>query len=367
MACVDPSNMTCNANMKKILPLEDMDNLEGVDRISELPEDIMLTILFRLEMKEAAKTSILSKRWRYIWTNWTDFDFDCLEIFPECKYNDVPKRIEAVKYINWVNQVIRLHRGQSINKFRVQFGFYERPVHHIDRWVKLALAKKVKNLELEKLDLPLYDCPCDTYTLKPSLFESGISFLTCLRLIGVDVSGELLEFFLTECHHLEQLVVDGSDTLVSLKVASFKLKQLSIRYCDSLNKLEIDAVNLSYLDYVGKPIIEFKSLPLSLAEAAFDGECCRATTPICQQIACFAMQLSKFSVSFMMYLLPGVICNIPAKSLPCFSNLKFLVLTYWLDSIVDLPSIIRLLGACPVLCEFKLQVCWISACMPEEA
>ncbi|XP_021732614.1 uncharacterized protein LOC110699403 [Chenopodium quinoa] len=265
-------------------------------------------------------------------------------------YNGDPKLIEAVKYINWVNQVIRLHRGQSINKFTVQSGFYERQVHHIDRWVKFALTKKVKNLELEWPDSPLRYCPGEAYTLKPSLFESGISFLTCLRLIGVNVSGELLEFLLTECHHLEQLFVEGSKTLVSLKVASFKLKQLSIHYCSSLNKLEIDVVNLCYLDYFGKPIIEFKSLPLSLVEAAFDGECCRATTPICQQIACFAMQLSKFSVRFMINLQPGehVICNIPAKSLPCFSNLKFLELTYWLDSIVDTPSIIRLFGACPV-------------------
>lgn len=263
-----------------------------MDRISELPEDILLTVLFQLEMKEAAKTSILSKRWRYIWTYWTDLDFDIIKIIPDGIYRG-PKLIEEMKYVNWVNQVIRLHRGQSINKFRVHFGFFKGHMRHIDTWVKFALTKKVKNLELK------LDPGWKAYTLKPSLFESGISFLTSLRLVDVDVSGELLEFVLSECRNLEQLFVEYSDALVSLKVASFKLKQLAIRDCVSLEKLEIDAVNLSHLDYYGDPMIEFKSLPLSLAEVAFDGDCCLATIPICQQIAGFAMQLSKFSVRFL--------------------------------------------------------------------
>ncbi|KAL2935826.1 hypothetical protein RDABS01_018944 [Bienertia sinuspersici] len=367
MVSVDCSDLVTNANNMAILPLKEMDDLEGDDRISELPDDIVLNILFQLEMKEAARTSILSKRWRYLWNNWPDLDFDHLKIIPECSNYEHLNPNETMKYLDWVNQIIKMHRGHSINKFRARLVFHERQVCdiNISRWVKFALSKRVKNLELE---LPLSN-PVKP-DLKPSLLESGNNFLTCLHLSGVDVSGELLEFVLLECRLLERLFVKGSRTLERLKVASFKLKQLSILYCVPLEELEIDAVNLSYLDYAGRLTIQFKSFPSSLVEVTLHGGCVVAKVPICQQIAGFASQLSKFVLCFLMYIIPNpkdcVICNIPAKGLPCFSNLKFLELSHTPELMVDLPSITRLVGACPMLCEFKIQARVLEGLEPLE-
>ncbi|GJR12661.1 F-box protein-like protein [Tanacetum coccineum] len=49
---------------------ENMEEEEGEDRISALPDCLNLEILSRLpETKEAIKTSSLSKRWQYVWTS----------------------------------------------------------------------------------------------------------------------------------------------------------------------------------------------------------------------------------------------------------------------------------------------------------
>ncbi|KAJ4752613.1 hypothetical protein LUZ62_087018 [Rhynchospora pubera] len=41
---------------------------EEVDRISFLPEDVKISILSRLVVKEAVRTSVLARSWRHIWT-----------------------------------------------------------------------------------------------------------------------------------------------------------------------------------------------------------------------------------------------------------------------------------------------------------
>ena len=48
-----------------------------MDQFSELPDDILVPILSVLTLKEEGRTSVLSKRWRYLWTFTTgSLDFD---------------------------------------------------------------------------------------------------------------------------------------------------------------------------------------------------------------------------------------------------------------------------------------------------
>ncbi|XP_022022188.1 putative F-box/LRR-repeat protein At3g28410 [Helianthus annuus] len=49
-------------------------NVEG-DRLSSLPDDLILKILSFIGTKQAIRTSVLSSRWRYIWTSTPCLDF----------------------------------------------------------------------------------------------------------------------------------------------------------------------------------------------------------------------------------------------------------------------------------------------------
>ncbi|KAJ0612071.1 putative F-box domain-containing protein [Helianthus annuus] len=45
------------------------------DIITNLPDDLINPILERLPVKDAVRTSVLSKRWRYRWTTMRTLDF----------------------------------------------------------------------------------------------------------------------------------------------------------------------------------------------------------------------------------------------------------------------------------------------------
>ncbi|OWM69172.1 hypothetical protein CDL15_Pgr025359 [Punica granatum] len=85
-----------------------------IDRGS-LPDEVLILILSLVTTKEAAKTSILSHRWKYLWVNIPNLDF---AISPQEMESD-----RSHKYIGWVNQVVAASQGQAttLDKFNVAF------------------------------------------------------------------------------------------------------------------------------------------------------------------------------------------------------------------------------------------------------
>ncbi|XP_056689122.1 F-box/FBD/LRR-repeat protein At3g52680 isoform X2 [Spinacia oleracea] len=86
---------------KRITTSADVNEGDNVDLISGLPDDILVYLLSFLEMKTAARTSLLSKRWSYIWTYLVHLDFDdpgfhLIEGNPTCDQID--------KYHQWVHK-----------------------------------------------------------------------------------------------------------------------------------------------------------------------------------------------------------------------------------------------------------------------
>lgn len=155
------------------------------DRISQLPDDILLNFLSKLEMKNAAQTSVVSKLWRYLWTWRTDLDFDPAILFPHCHY--VPfyrfTNEEGNRYLNWVNQVVNMHCGLHLNKFRVVFSrLSAHHSAHLDKWVKFAFSKQVQELVLELVYNDSFKFSLGFDILNHSPCNSGISALKSLHL-----------------------------------------------------------------------------------------------------------------------------------------------------------------------------------------
>ncbi|XP_062169845.1 F-box/LRR-repeat protein At3g58900-like isoform X2 [Alnus glutinosa] len=250
------------------------------DRISGMPDEILVSILSLVTLKEAGRASVLSRRWQKLWIFVPNLNFDAQE---RLYYLDDHRcerglerlyRIERTKYVMWVNGVLKLHRAPTIDQFRVSFDLDVDYRHDLDHWVKFAFEKRVQRLELSFEHVSSNPCPFPP-------FYRTLSFPRCnslraLILKFLNVIGEVLEYFICNCPFLERLCVQNSAALVNLKVPGplLPLKYLEIRHCHKLQNLEISAKNLVSFVYSGPKItMPFRYVP-NLVEMSLGGTYC---------------------------------------------------------------------------------------------
>lgn len=224
--------------------------------IGELPHEILVSILSLLTLKEAVRTSVLSRRWKKLWSYTAgSLEFEDSKTMHGILRNTKSLRVERFKFIGWVNRVLDSHQGSSIREFRVRFDLNNRSRRYVDEWVAAALAKRVQNLELDFSPFLKGNHP--TWYTFPSKFifpsarcRLDLSCLRSLCLKFVNVTDEILECILSSCPFLERLVIVGSELLSNIKVAgsSLSLKHLFI-YSNNFTNFEVSAPNLVSLGY----------------------------------------------------------------------------------------------------------------------
>ncbi|KDP31450.1 hypothetical protein JCGZ_11826 [Jatropha curcas] len=219
-----------------------MGDVEDADFISDLPQSIVESILIRLPIRDAVKTSILSTKWRYRWATITHLVFDdkCVAI-----YND--KGVLEKSLINFITRALFLHQG-PIHKFQLSTSYLQ-CCPDIDQWLLFLSRCHIKELVLELGEGEWFRVPsclfnCEKLTRleltrcefdPPSSFK-GFLCLKSLNLYQVLVAPDAIEGLISGCPLLESL---------------------SLSYFDSL-VLNINAPNLKYLCLEG----EFKDICL---------------------------------------------------------------------------------------------------------
>ncbi|KAB2024645.1 hypothetical protein ES319_D06G100500v1 [Gossypium barbadense] len=170
-----------------------------------------------MTMKEAAKTSVISRRWQKLPCLHFDGSQALLKLW-EKKILD----LEMARYVNIILKSCHLF-GAAIDEFIVRFDIRE---------------KHCYPLSLQTLCLP------------------SSSSLTSLILKQVNVSGEVLANFISNSPFLECLCAGGSRSLVHMRLVGppLYLKHLEIIRCDRMESLEIDAANLLSLKYLRQKI-----------------------------------------------------------------------------------------------------------------
>ncbi|CAN1142632.1 Putative F-box/LRR-repeat protein At3g59160 [Linum perenne] len=236
------------------------------DRISRLPDDILVHILCFMTIKEATATSLLSRRWRYLSASLPRLDFSYTTLLgkPPIYYRgNHPVRLDKLpihirvkrmsKFLERVRKVIQLHKGHNVEDFRLRFEMFKRHAGLVDRCVRFALSKELKNLELD-FDHPLrlynrwpdyvFQVEEAATTRSPPICWSSVGFksLTSLCLTSVMIGGGVLEGLLSNCPVLEKLVLCNISNLGYVKVVgpSLRLEHLEIVCCNILNVIEID-------------------------------------------------------------------------------------------------------------------------------
>ncbi|XP_021731418.1 uncharacterized protein LOC110698314 isoform X3 [Chenopodium quinoa] len=97
------------SNSPSVLHLGQMVQNEDKDRLSSLPDDILVSILQLIDMNDATRTSVLLRRWRYLapYSYFTVVDLDARKTsLVDCKTSRISYNDARPKFLNWVHQMI---------------------------------------------------------------------------------------------------------------------------------------------------------------------------------------------------------------------------------------------------------------------
>ncbi|KAL8489612.1 hypothetical protein ACS0TY_025504 [Phlomoides rotata] len=137
-----------------------------INRLSVLPDSLLVRILSFLYMKEAARTSVLSKRWKFLWAELPRLEF--WENWNSEKKHD---------FVYWVNRTLDIRKGDYLEEFRVRFMYDECFASDVDAWIEFSVKNEVKKLSLIMVPYSSWD---DYYTPPQMLYSC--SSLTTLHL-----------------------------------------------------------------------------------------------------------------------------------------------------------------------------------------
>ncbi|KAH7852611.1 hypothetical protein Vadar_027002 [Vaccinium darrowii] len=330
------------------------------DWLTQLPDDVLGIILSLLDVKEAVRTSTLSRRWEYVWTLFSGcLDFDYSDVACELGFlRPGPGTVDVARqnFLNRVNRVMEWHQGPAIDGLRISFDLdVESSRCDIDRWVKFAMDKRVKKFCL--------DLTCShgyirrkRYTFpKHSLSLSNFNSLTSLSMKNVDVTGEVIESFLCKCPLLEELSVVESTCIGNLQISgpSLKLRHLEIIPRQVSANIEISASKLVSFKYGGAPIsMTLKYVP-ALKVARFGTKYSLFLVRNFEQLSVILLQLDTLALDFWPLTYPMTLPRFPTTT-----NLKQLELKLNVIDRDTLFSCASLIRSFPLLHRFALQLCW---------
>jgi len=246
----------------------------GGDRLTDLPEEILLHILSMLpNSKQVVRTSVLSSQWRFLWKSVPA----SLYFNSEVDLNSDEEE-NIIAYAASVNRELHYWRScEKIKSFRVfPYSYQDFIAHDVDLWVHFAVnIGKVEEFTLkfcyfDSLDFA-YKFPEFAYTntvlrnlvlgfcrLRPS-GNVKWSNLVSLSIGDAGMTEGVMEKILSGCPNLECLELDKVVGIRRLEISSVKLRKLIVTIYETESAddddqdycLEIHAQHIRHLELSG--------------------------------------------------------------------------------------------------------------------
>ncbi|XP_021744367.1 F-box protein At4g22280-like [Chenopodium quinoa] len=221
-----------------------------VDNFSRLSDDIIVChILSRLSLREAVTTSVLSRRWRNLWTE--SIGSKLIFSYPATHDYDSRLRLRQPILEKGISRILEVVKP-TFDELTIRFSFNSTTgssYQAVDRWVQIALENKVTRLHL---DFSSLTSP-KIYTFPAIHKISAINEIHNLRdvcLKSINVSGEVIDWMLSNCPSLERLAVWESRFLHKIRVCTESSKLKSLEFVDCYyQRIQISSPNLICLRY----------------------------------------------------------------------------------------------------------------------
>ncbi|CAL9224399.1 unnamed protein product, partial [Arabidopsis halleri] len=220
-----------------------------------------------LNTKEAALTSVLSKRWRNLIAFVPNLDIEDNIFYLPRKGKEKRDKIQQL-FMDFVDRVLALQGNSPMEKFSLDCSGVDS--ERVDCWIENVMVRGVSEIYLSVFLDPRSG---DNYHLSPKIFENkklvklelsyGVDiclldesiFLPILKTLVLDsvlLSVDKFEILLHALPSLEELVLDDIDWKVwdvTVTVSSASLKTITINRSGFLDSLSFDTPSLVYLCY----------------------------------------------------------------------------------------------------------------------
>ncbi|CAL5393856.1 unnamed protein product [Camellia sinensis] len=220
---------------------------EGIDMMSSLLENVLHHILSFLTTKEAILTSILSRRWQYLWTSISNIDLNDMSSWSNRKKDKGKKKDRYAmcrsSFLDFVERVLLLHDASDIKRLRLRFTVVVNS-SRLNSWISAAVRHNVEEPDLylpvqTRFVLPCFLFTCDSLVVlklfmdcpfKPPIFIH-FSNLKTLHLSAVTFSDDnSTQRLFSSCPVLQELelLYCGWKNLKTITISIPTLKRLAI-------------------------------------------------------------------------------------------------------------------------------------------
>jgi len=122
----------------EIQPSQRQRSNNGQDKISDLPDHIIGSILSFLPAVDAVGTCVLSKRWKNLWKIVIELSFQDSDPF-RCR------KIKKTQFLHFVNRVLFHLNISTIDSFSL-FVHYSIDNFYIKKWISFFSSRRIKKI-----------------------------------------------------------------------------------------------------------------------------------------------------------------------------------------------------------------------------